>query len=56
MVLKGKITETLLEARPVKMNLTEAETRALNRLKKDETIVVTPVDKGKVLVVIDREE
>ena len=37
MALKGGITETLLEARSSKMNLTEVEVRALNRLKKDMT-------------------
>ena len=34
MALKGEITETLLEAGPSKMNLTEAVTRAL---KKDDS-------------------
>ena len=38
------------------MNLTVAEVKALNRLKKDDTIVVTPADKGKALVIMDKEE
>ena len=38
------------------MNLTVAEVKALDRLKKDDTIVVTPADKGKALVIMDKEE
>ena len=38
------------------MNLTVAEVKALDRLKKDDTIVVTPADKGKALVIMDKDE
>ena len=55
LALKAEITETLLEAKPVKMNLSESETRALRNLKKDDTIVITPADKGKALVVMDKD-
>ena len=55
MALKAEITETLLEAKPAKMNLTESETRALKNLKKDDTIIITPADKGKSLVVMDKD-
>ena len=55
MALKAEITETLLEAKPAKMNLTESETRALKNLKKDDTIIITPADKGKSLLVMDKD-
>ena len=38
------------------MNLTVAEVKAINTLKKDESIIITPAEKGKALVVMDREE
>ena len=38
------------------MNITEPEMRSLKRLRKDESIVVLPADKGKALLVMDKEE
>ena len=54
--LRAEITEILIEAKKPKQNLTKAQSKALNTLKKDDSIVILPADKGKCLVVMDREE
>ena len=54
--LRAEITEILIEAKKLKQNLTKAQSKALNTLKKDDSIVILPADKGKCLVVMDREE
>ena len=46
----------LKHAKLPKMNLTLAELKALRNLKKDDTIVEVAADKGKALVVMDKEE
>ena len=56
LALNAEITEILNKARPSKMNITEPEMRSLKRLRKDESIVVLPADKGKALLVMDKEE
>ena len=54
LAMKADITELLLQAKPNESNLSAHELNALKRLKKDKDIVITPADKGKALVVMDR--
>jgi hypothetical protein len=39
----------------MKSNLTPAQRKILNDLKNDDTIIICPADKGKAVVVLDRE-
>ena len=54
--LRGEITEILIEAEQPKSNPTKSETKAKHDLRNDESIVVLPADKGKCLVVMDKQE
>ena len=56
MALKAEVAEILREAKPSKDNMTKREQIALKTLKKDPEIIITPADKGKALVVMDRKE
>ena len=56
LALKAEVAEMLQEAQPSKCNLSSHELKALKSLKKDENIVITPADKGKALVVMNRED
>ena len=56
LALKAEVTELLRQAKPAESNLTKGEMRAINNLKKDSTIVIMAADKGKALVVMDRDE
>ena len=39
----------------IKSNLTAAQRKVLQELKQDDTIIICPADKGKAVVVEDRE-
>ena len=54
--LRGEITEILIEAKQPKPNLSKQESKALNDLRKDDSIVILPADKGKCLVIMDNTE
>ena len=56
LALKAEVAEILREAKPSKDNMTKREQIALKTLKKDPEIIITPADKGKALVVMDRKE
>ena len=54
--IRGKIASTLqTSSRPVN-NLTKDEQLALSRLRKDDSIVITPADKGRLTVVMNKTE
>ena len=53
MVLKKM---ALKKVGPNKSNISKHEQKAINNLRKDESIVITPADKGKALVVMDKVE
>ena len=55
LALKAEVAEILREAKPSKDNLTKKEQLALKNLKKDPEIIITPADKGKALVIMDRK-
>ena len=55
LALKAEVAEILREAKPSKDNMTKRERIALKTLKKDPEIIITPADKGKALVVMDRK-
>ena len=54
--LREGVKKCLEEAKPPKPNLTHEEREAIKELKKDNTIVILPADKGNATVVMDREE
>ena len=54
--MKAEVTEILKQAGPTKSNLSKHELKAINNLRKDESIIITPADKGKALVVMDKTE
>ena len=54
--LRAEIVEELGKAKISNSNLTPEEWRAMKKLKDDEDILVLPADKGKCLVVMDKEE
>ena len=54
--LRAEIVEELGKAKVPASNLTKEEWKAMKKLKEDEDIVVLPADKGKCLVVMDKEE
>ena len=56
LALKAEVTEILKKAGANKSNLSKHEQKAINNLRKDENIVITPADKDKALVVMDKIE
>ncbi len=54
--LRADIIEQLQQAKVPKSNLTADEWKTLKELRDDENIMVLPADKGKCLVIMDREE
>ena len=56
LTMKADIIEELEKAAPPTSNLTKAEREAITTLVKDDSIMILPADKGKCLVVMDREE
>ena len=54
--VRAKVASTLQTSPKPVSNLTKAEREALSRLRKDDSIVITPADKGRVTVVMDKSE
>ena len=54
--IRGKIASTLQTSSGPVNNLTKDEQLALSRLRKDDSIVITPADKGRVTVVMNKTE
>ncbi|XP_072047007.1 uncharacterized protein [Amphiura filiformis] len=55
-VLRSEIAGVLRNARPPKSNISAEERRAIQDLKKEESILVLPADKGKATVLMDTAE
>ncbi|XP_072048537.1 uncharacterized protein [Amphiura filiformis] len=55
-VLRSEMANTLRSAKPMKSNISKEERQAIFDLKKDESILILPADKGKATVVMDTEE
>jgi hypothetical protein len=54
--LRAEIANTLEEAKKPVSNLTKKEREAIKELNNNDSIVITPADKGKCIVVMDRDE
>ena len=54
--LRAEIIEELKKSKVPASNLTSDEWKAMKTLREDEKILVLPADKGKCLVVMDKEE
>lgn len=54
--VRNNIVGVLRKARPPGTNLTKAERNALSELRKDDTVVILPADKGKGTVILDRSD
>ena len=56
LALKAEVTDILKKATQNKSNLTKEELKAINNLKKEESIVITPADKGQSGAGASRQE
>ena len=56
LALKAEVTDILKNTTQSKSNLTKEELKAINNLRRDQSIIITPADKGKALVIMDKEE
>ena len=54
--LRNKMLGILQNAKPPKSNMNKAEREALKPLKENKDITILPADKGKAVVVMNREE
>ncbi|XP_072037290.1 uncharacterized protein [Amphiura filiformis] len=54
--LRSKVASTLRSSKPPKSNVSNQERKAINVLKKEDSIVILPADKGKATVVLDKQE
>ena len=54
--LRGEINRILESEGPPVSNLTKKERKVLNELKNDENIVFLEADKGRSIVIMDKEE
>ena len=55
-IIRGKVASVLQSSVKPVNNLSKEEQLALSRLRKDDTIVITPADKGRVTVVMNKTE
>ena len=55
-VLRSEMAGMLRNAKPPKTNITKDERKAIQELKKEESVLILPADKGKATVVIDVSE
>lgn len=56
MQIRGEISRILRHAKPPASNLSKEEYRALNNLKKDDSIIIGPADKGNCVVIMNRTD
>ena len=54
--LRAKVASALHSSRPPKSNLSKEERQAVKELKKEDSILILPADKGRATVVLDRDE
>ena len=55
-VARKTIIDVLSKTKIPVTNITQEERKALKELKKDESIIILPADKGKATVILDRKE
>ena len=55
-VLRSEMAGLLRNVKPPKSNITKDERKAIQELKKEESILILPADKGKATVIIDASE
>ena len=54
--IRAKVSLTLLNSKPPKDNLSKDERKALKELQSDTSIVISPADKGRSTVILNRED
>lgn len=54
--IRARVASTLQSSKKTTSNLSKCELLALSKLKNDDSIVITPADKGRVTVVMNRSE
>jgi hypothetical protein len=52
--LRSEIVNIIKKAKPPSPNLTPAESKALDALRKDDTISILPADKGRATILLDK--
>ena len=55
-VLRSEMAGVLRNAKPPRSNITREERKALQELKKEESVLILPADKGKATVLMDVSE
>ncbi|KAJ0057450.1 hypothetical protein NL108_006138 [Boleophthalmus pectinirostris] len=53
--LRNTVTGILKTAKLPKSNITKKERKAINHMKKDNTIIILPADKGRTTVILDKK-
>jgi len=53
-LIRGKVVSTIRNNKRSRSVLTKKEHKALQRLKKDASILITKVDKGNIIIVLDQ--
>ena len=54
--IPAKVSLTLQQAQPPKDNISVKERKALKDLKNDNNIIILPADKGRVIVILNKED
>ncbi len=54
--LRTEVASTIKSAKIPSSNLSRNELKALKKLKKEDSIVILPADKGRATVVMDKEK
>ena len=54
--LKSEITRAVKRRKKIKPNITVEEVRALQELRKNDSVMILPADKGRATVILDRSE
>ena len=54
--IRAKVSLTLQNAKIPKDNLSKQERISLTKLKKDETVMILPADKGRTTVILDKDD
>ena len=54
--IRAKVSLTLQNSKPPKNNLSKDECKALKELQSDTSIVILPADRGRSIVILNRED
>ena len=54
--LRTEVSNALYQAKPAKQNIKKRMRCVITNLRKDDSIVILPADKGNTTVVVDKEE